>query len=393
MKKRIILFLTLFLLISCKKEEVPTVKVEDSFKLEQTITDIEYASKKNLYDLVNRDDRVTFITDNEPINTYTLGKNSISLEYLLDGELYKKDIEYNIVDTTKPLLLVSSSYTVNKGTKPNLINKAICADNYDKRPNCFIEGTYDLNKVGTYDLVYNAVDTSGNSSSKKFKLKVVNPSKTTTTKSKPKYKIEDLIKKHKNDSTMIGIDVSSWQSNIDFKKVKKSGVEFVMIRLGFGHNSEGKLVLDSKFKNNIKNAKKEGLLVGIYFFSYANTIDKVKEQVKYIVKELNGEKLDLPIAFDWENWSRFNTYNVSITDLKQIAQTFIDEVEKNGYEGMLYSSKYYLEQIWGIDEYYTWLAHYTDQTSYKGKYKIWQLSSRGKVPGISGDVDLDILYK
>ncbi len=60
---------------------------------------------------------------------------------------------------------------------------------------------------------------------------------------------------------------------------------------------------------------------------------------------------------------------------------------------MLYSSKYYLEQIWGIDEFDTWLAHYTDNTSYKGKYKIWQLSNRGKVPGINGDVDLDILYK
>ena len=62
---------------------------------------------------------------------------------------------------------------------------------------------------------------------------------------------------------------------------------------------------------NITNAKKEGLLVGLYFFSYANTPKKVKEQVNYIMKKLNGRHLDLPIAFDWENWSRFNTYNVS----------------------------------------------------------------------------------
>ena len=88
-----------------------------------------------------------------------------------------------------------------------------------------------------------------------------------------------------------------------------------------------------------------------------------------------------------------NVYTISLTDIRQIAKTFIEEVNKNGYNGMLYSSKYYLEQIWGINKYDTWLAHYTDSTSYKGKYMIWQLSNRGKVPGISGDVDLDILYK
>ena len=380
---------------SCnKKTPAEDKKTESTFKLQTNDINVEYAKKVYLHDLINDFDREKIISENILLDTYSLGKHIQKIEYSVENEIITENIEYNVVDTTKPLLLVSSSYTITEGSNTNLVNKAICADNYDKRPNCYIEGDYDVNTVGTYNLIYNAIDSSNNKSSKKFKLKVVKPTKDKkVTTNKPKFKIQDLIKKHKTDKTMIGIDVSSWQGNVDYKKVKDSGVEFVMIRLGYGHNKEGKLVLDNQFKNNIKNAKKEGLLVGLYFFSYANTIDKVKEQVNYIVKNLDGEKLDLPIAFDWENWSKFNTYNVSLTDMKIICQTVSDEVKKNGYDGMLYSSKYYLEQIWGIDEFDTWLAHYTDSTSYKGKYKIWQLSNRGKVPGINGDVDLDILYK
>ena len=341
--------------------------------------------------MINSTDEVDI--DNIKLDTMSLGEHNIKFNFTNRGKKYEQEAKYIVVDTTKPLLLMSSSYSVEKGKEANLINKAICADNYDKRPNCYIEGNYDFNKIGTYNLKYHAVDTSGNSVSKEFKLKVVKPSKKKETQNKPKYKIEDLISKHKKGGTMIGIDVSSWQGDVDYQKVKNSGVEFVMIRLGYGHNKKGELVLDNKFTNNIKKAKEAGLLVGIYFYSYANTIEKVNEQVNYIVKKLDGQTLDLPIAFDWEDWGSFNTYNMSLTDIKLIAKTFIDELEKNGYKGALYSSKYYLEQIWGLDKYNTWLAHYTNETSYKGKYFMWQLSNRGKVSGINGDVDLDVLYK
>ncbi len=395
MKKILIIIFILFIIFGCKKnksvDQNTSIEVFN-LSLNQN-AEFEYASDIYLFDLIDENDLSHIQTENIKLDTMSLGEHSFNITYEDRGNKYESEIKYTVVDTTKPLLLVSSSYTVDKGSTANIVNKAVCADNYDKRPNCFIEGEYDLNKIGTYNLVYKAIDSSGNSSSKNFKLKVVKPSKTKETNNKPKYKIEDLIKKHKNDNTMIGIDVSSWQGNVDYEKVKNAGVEFVMIRLGFGHNKKGELVLDSKFTNNIKKVKEAGLKVGIYFYSYANTIDKVKEQVNYIVKNLNGQELDLPIAFDWEDWRNYNTYNISLTDIRIIAQTFIDEVEKNGYKGALYSSKYYLEQIWGIDKYETWLAHYTNETSYKGKYFMWQLSSRGKIPGISGDVDLDVLYK
>ena len=395
--KKIYILLIIFVLFGCnKKEEVPIIEEPTNTTLPLIVKDnlkFEYATDLYLYDLVDKRDS-TIISENIKLDTLKLGTYNTKIEYIENNKTITKDISYSVIDSTKPLVLINSTVTVDKGTK-NVVNKVLCADNYDKRPKCEIEGNYNANKVGTYDnLKYKATDSSGNTVSYNFKLKVVNPSKSSSS-NKEKYKIEDLIKNQKKENTMIGIDVSSWQSNIDFKKVKKAGVEFVMIRIGFGHNKKGELVIDKYFKNNIKNAKSAGLKVGLYFYSYANTNDKAKEQVRWIIKNLNGEKLDLPIAFDWEDWRSFNSYNMSLYDIKEVAKTFINECRKYNYDSVLYSSKYYLEQIWGVNEFDTWLAHYTskEKSSYKGNYMMWQLSSRGKVPGISGNVDLDVLYK
>jgi len=397
MKKIIYIILIVFILCSCnKKEKLPIKEEHANNSLPLIIKEdlkFEYASDLYLYDLFDKRDS-TIVSENIKLNTLKLGTYTTNVEYIKNNNKISKDITYSIVDSTKPLVLINSTLTVEKGTK-NIVNKVLCADNYDKRPKCTIEGNYNANKVGTYDnLTYKAIDSSGNSVSYNFKLKVVNPSKSSSS-NKEKYKIEDLIKNHKKENTMIGIDVSSWQNTVDYKKVKNSGVEFVMIRIGFGHNKKGELVIDKYFKNNIKNAKAAGLKVGLYFYSYANTNDKAKEQVHWIVKNLNGEKLDLPIAFDWEDWRSFNSYNMSLYNIKEVAKTFINECRKYNYDSVLYSSKYYLEQIWGVNEFDTWLAHYTskEKSSYKGNYMMWQLSNRGKVPGISGNVDLDVLYK
>ena len=192
---------------------------------------------------------------------------------------------------------------------------------------------------------------------------------------------------------MVGIDVSVWQGDINFKKVKEAGAEFVMIRIGFGHDSKNNIVMDSKFKNNIKNAKEEGLLVGIYFYSYAKTIDEAKKQASWIIQELNGINLDLPITFDWESWTYFDDYQLNFLDINNIAKAFMDECIKAGYDSMLYSSLNYLNKVWNLKEYKTWLAHYTKKTTYENDYLIWQSSSTGSINGINGAVDLDVLYK
>lgn len=380
-------------MFGCRNKDIEEVETKEVLNLNiNRNLKFEYAKEVDIHDFINDED-IEIISKNTKINTFILGKNKIKINYKKNNRNLYDEIIYEVVDTTKPLVLINSSYTVEKGSKIDLVNKVLCADNYDKRPNCYIEGDYNINKIGTYNLKHIAIDTSGNKTENNFKLKVVNPSKNNQTNNKPKYNIKDFIKDHKNEKTSIGIDVSSWQGDIDYNKVKNAGVEFVMIRLGYGHNKSNELVLDKKFINNIKNAKKEGLLVGIYFYSYANTIEKVKEQVNYIIEKLNGEQLDLPIAFDWEDWKNFNKYNMSLTDINIIAKTFKEEVLKHGYNSMLYSSKYYLEQIWDEKNHDVWLAHYTNKTTYKGNYSIWQISNRGRVPGINADVDFDILYK
>ena len=326
------------------------------------------------------------------LDTQKLGNQS--KEVIIDNNKYI--INYKIIDSTSPIILGGATKTTTKGKKINLVNKFMCGDNYDDKPNCYIEGDYDINKIGTYSLKYIAKDSSGNKTTKNFKLKVVEPTKSSGTSSSSsgtvkRTKISKYIKKYKKENTKIGIDVSAWQDNIDWNKAKKAGVEFAMIRIGYGPTSDNEIKEDKWFKNNIKGAKKAGIPVGIYLYSYAKTKEDAINQVKWINDKLNGEKLELPIAFDWENWNSFNKYNVSFKKLNDIAKTFIDETEKYGYEGMLYSSAYYLNHIW--KEYdNTWLAYYTSNNDFSKSYIMWQLSSKGSVDGISGSVDINVLY-
>jgi len=307
-------------------------------------------------------------------------------------------IKYKVVDTTPPVIL-GGNVSITQGKKVNLVNKFLCGDNYDDTPNCRVIGDYDINTPGKYKLKYKATDSSGNSKSVSFTLTVKekkassgsSSSSTSTKKGKP---ISNYIKKYKNKNTMIGVDVSSWQEEIDWKKAKNAGVEFAIIRIGFGHTNSGELKMDKQFQNNIKNAKKNGIKVGLYFFSYAENEVQAKQHAEWIVKQLDGQKIDLPIAYDWENWGSFNSYKMSFYRVHNSAQVFINTLEKHGYKGMLYSSAYYLTRLWGSNFKNQWLAYYTDKNDYTEKpFMMWQATSSGKVDGIPGFVDIDILYK
>ncbi len=206
--------------------------------------------------------------------------------------------------------------------------------------------------------------------------------------------IETVIESKKNDNTMIGIDVSRWQENIDFQSIKNAGVEFVIMRMGINSDIDKDISMDTYFRQNIEGAKNVGLKVGIYVYSAATSVDKALEHARWTVDMLVGEKLDFPIAFDWENWSKFKKYGISIHDLDETFNAFAIELKKHGYDSMLYSSKFYLENIWQNKmNLPVWLAHYTNETNYEGDYFLWQMSNVGRVPGIKGNVDIDILYK
>lgn len=334
------------------------------------------------------------IVDDYYLDTDSLGKKKVDFQYINDdGIKLKYSYEINVVDREAPLIWLGKSYNVVKGIEDNLLEKIMCGDNYDNDPICVIDGDYDLNKVGSYNLVFKATDSSKNVSEKKFTLNVNEPSnKGGSNGVKSVTEFSDVIKNYKTDNTQIGIDVSKWQGDIDFSKLKNAGVEFVIIRVGSSNGIDGENFVDSKFIQNIKNANSVGIPVGVYFYSYANSVDRAVSDAKWIIEQLKNYKVDLPIAFDWENWGSFNKYELSFFGLTNMAKKFMDTVKDAGYDAMLYSSKTYLENIWMSVDYPVWLAHYTKNTNYTGDYSYWQLCSNGRVEGINGDVDIDIRY-
>lgn len=334
------------------------------------------------------------IVDDYYLNTDSLGKKKIDFEYINDdGIKIKYNYEINVVDREAPLIWLGKSYNVTRESEDNLIDKIMCGDNYDNNPECVIEGDYNLDNVGSYNLVFKATDSSGNVSKKKFILNVNEASsKKESNGVKSVTEFSDVIKNYKNDNTQIGIDVSKWQGDIDFSKLKSAGVEFVIIRIGSSTGINGENFIDSKFIQNIKNANSVGIPVGVYFYSYANSVDRAISDAKWIIENIKDYKVELPIAFDWENWGSFNTYELSFFGLTNMAKRFMDTVKDAGYDAMLYSSKTYLENIWMSVDYPVWLAHYTKNTNYAGDYSYWQICSNGRVDGINGDVDIDIRY-
>ena len=202
----------------------------------------------------------------------------------------------------------------------------------------------------------------------------------------------DIKKEYQSDNTYIGLDVSKWQGTINYEKVASNGVDFVMIKVG-GSNSNG-YYLDPKFKENIEGFLEQGIPVGVYFYSNANSIKEAEKEALWTLDQIKDYDITLPIAFDWENWSNFNKYGMSFKTLSNCADTFIKIVEKKGYKGVIYSSKNYLLKIWNTMGNDVWLAHYTDHTDYDGEFIMWQLTSGGVIPGITENtVDVNILYR
>lgn len=335
------------------------------------------------------------IVDDYVIDTDKLGKKTINFEFVNeDGIKIKYSYVIDVVDKEAPLIWLGKSYNVTKGSDDYLLDKIMCGDNYDNNPKCYIEGEYNLDEVGSYKLVFKAEDSNGNKAEKKFTLNVNESKKGGSNSNTEKITTDfsQIVKDYKNDDTQIGIDVSKWQGDIDFSKLKASGVEFVIIRVGSSNGLNGENFVDSKFIQNVKNANAVGIPVGIYFYSYASTIDRAISDAKWIVEQIKDYKVDLPIAFDWENWGSFNKFDVSFFGLTNIAKGFMDTIKDAGYDAMLYSSKTYLENIWLPTSYPVWLAHYTKNTNYTGDYSFWQMCSNGRVDGISGDVDINIRY-
>lgn len=207
------------------------------------------------------------------------------------------------------------------------------------------------------------------------------------------YYIEDEV------ASCMGVDLSEYQGEVDFEKVKKQGFEFVILRIGGRYYSEaGGLYMDSNFFDYYNAAKDAGLRVGGYFFSQAATAQEAVEEANYVLSQLGNTKLDYPIAFDWEiiEGDTARTDAVTGETLTDCAIAFCDTIKNAGYESIIYSNTslmYYMYDLELLKDYDFWIADYENHPSMYYHFTMWQYNIEGQVDGIEGNVDLNICMK
>ncbi len=324
------------------------------------------------------------------VDTNELGSHDITVQYTYNGIKYEQTLSYNVEDTTPPVILNGGYKTMAEVGKAFDLNDYVgFADNYDSKPTLTYTGSVDTSAVGIYPLTATVKDSSGNQTTWELTVNVLSEIPVPEDNNS-RLSFETFAQEYGGENVRLGIDVSKWQGDIDFQAVKDAGCSFVIMRIGsyYGEND-----MDAYYKPNIEGAKAAGLDVGVYFYTTANSEESVRSNAEWIAEQLGGEELDFPIAFDWESFSTFQEYGMSIHDLNSYFELFSEEMKKYGYDSMLYSSKNFLNNFWSVqNDYPVWLAHYTDETDYTGDYSIWQMSCFGRIPGIAGDVDFNILY-
>lgn len=192
---------------------------------------------------------------------------------------------------------------------------------------------------------------------------------------------------------MKGIDVSKWQGVIDWGKVKKGGVGFAILRLGFTGTASRKCALDGQFRRNLTQCKRHGINTGVYYYSTATTEAQARAEARFVIKQLKGKKLQYPVYIDTEDVLQAK---LSKDKLTAVVKAFCDEMEKAGYYVGIYANKnWFAEQLndGKLKAYDKWIAQYNDKCTYSGAYGMWQYTDKGKVAGINGFVDLNKCYK
>lgn len=195
--------------------------------------------------------------------------------------------------------------------------------------------------------------------------------------------------------SVFGIDVSVWQGDINWVLAKAGGVEFAMIRLARRGGDEGILEEDSYVHTNYEGAKDAGVQVGGYFFSQAITPEEAVEEAQFVLELIKDWKFEMPIVFDWEQAGGSRTVNMDPRTLTDCAKAFCQTIEDAGYDAMVYfnvKQAYYEIYLDELTEYGFWLAMYDSPMDFPYKVDMWQYTSSGSVPGINGNVDLNLYF-
>lgn len=186
-----------------------------------------------------------------------------------------------------------------------------------------------------------------------------------------------------------GIDVSTWQGNIDWKKVKASGIDFAMLRAGYGKGN-----IDNKFNVNAKGCNDNSIPFGVYWFSYAYTEAMAKAEADYCINAIKKYKVEYPVCFDFEydsmDYANKNGVTINASKLASIGKAFLSRVEELGYYAMNYTNIDYLNKGFSslTTQFDTWIAQWSSSAPSR-KWGIWQYSAKGAVSGINGSVDMN----
>ncbi len=203
---------------------------------------------------------------------------------------------------------------------------------------------------------------------------------------------------HYDDDTYTSlqvIDVSYAQKDIDWEKVAADGIDMAIVRLGYRGYSSGYLNLDAYYDANMKGAKKAGIKTGVYFFSQAVSVEEAREEAKFVLKNIKGYKVKGPIAFDMEPIEGADRItHLTVEEKTAIADAFCSYLKKKGYDAMVYGNPHWLSgdvDLSLLTKHPVWLAHYTKMTDWAYWYSMWQYTSKGKVSGIEGKVDMNVM--
>ena len=208
-------------------------------------------------------------------------------------------------------------------------------------------------------------------------------------------------------ATSIGIDVSKWQGIIDFQKVRESGIDFVMVRVGYRTARDGKIEADENAAYNLQKAGEAGLFLGAYFYSSAITVEEAREEADFVADFVARYSITYPIAYDCEGHLDADSRNFYLLSKErtQIAIAFLDEIRARGYDAMFYASKGEMEgdAAWDVTQLEAhgqiWVAQYpekpypqTEKSSYGGLHVMWQYSDGGHVDGMKTGADVNLAY-
>ena len=197
--------------------------------------------------------------------------------------------------------------------------------------------------------------------------------------------------------TSVGVDVSTYQGTVDWAAVKDAGVDYVIVRAAYRGYETGKIVPDDLYEQNIRGAADAGLHVGVYLYSQALSEDEAREEADYLLGLIEGLPVDYPVVYDQEEYTADQARTDGLTGEQATlnALAFCERVYDAGYIPMIYTNNDWAQNMYDmerLDHYPIWYADYTAAPSLTGGFAMWQYTDSGQVPGVTGPVDLNLLF-